>query len=57
MDLIKKSLGVFLVFIWITLFFYVFNMIMPKGLLYVLIAFPTVLFSSIFILRKFDIKI
>ncbi len=53
----KKMIGVFIVIVWITIFYYLFNMIMPKGILYVIIAFPTVLFTSIYILRKFQIKI
>lgn len=53
----KKMIGVFIVIVWITIFYYLFNMIMPKGILYVNIAFPTVLFTSIYILRKFQIKI
>ncbi len=53
----KKMIGVFIVIVWITIFYYLFNMIMPKGILYVITAFPTVLFTSIYILRKFQIKI
>ncbi len=53
----KKMIGVFIVVVWITIFYHLFNMIMPKGILYVIIAFPTVLFTSIYILRKFQIKI
>lgn len=49
----KKMIGVFIVVVWITIFYHLFNMIMP----YVIIAFPTVLFPSIYILRKFQMKI
>ena len=42
---------------WITLFFYYFNMIMPKNIFYWLVALPAVYFSTAFVLRKYGIEI
>ncbi|MCC5803618.1 hypothetical protein [Rossellomorea vietnamensis] len=53
----KKALGIVLMLGWITLFFYYFNMIMPKNILYWLVALPAVYFSSVFVLRKSGIEI
>ncbi|WGG46316.1 hypothetical protein [Rossellomorea sp. DA94] len=54
--MMKKALGIVLMLTWITLFFYYFNMIMPKNILYWLVALPVVYFSSAFVLRKAGFK-
>lgn len=53
----KKTLGIFIVFLWGTIFFYYFNMFMPKGILYIALSFPVVLLTTLFILRKFGFKV
>ena len=40
-----------IVFIWLTLFFYFFNTLMPKNILYSLIALPIVI-TTCYILKK-----
>ena len=52
----KKILGIIIAFIWVTLFFYFYNMFMPKGILYLLIAIPIIFITSLFILRKSGFK-
>lgn len=52
----KKLLGVLVASIWITLFFYFYNEVMPKGILYLVIGFPVVFISTLLILRKSGFK-
>jgi type IV secretory pathway VirB3-like protein len=52
----KKTLGIVITAIWVTVFFYFFNMLMPKGLLYLLICVPIIFVTSLFILRKSGFK-
>lgn len=53
----KKALGILIVFVWGTLFFYFFNMLMPKGILYIVIGFPLILMTTFFILKRFGFKV
>lgn len=53
----KKTLGFFLIFIWVTLFFYFYNMFMPKGIIYIAIGFPIISMTTFFILRKSGFKV
>lgn len=47
-----KKFGVYIIlFIWVTLFMYLYNMVMPKGILYLIIAIPLLLISCSFILK------
>ncbi|NMH68121.1 hypothetical protein HF072_04945 [Bacillus sp. RO3] len=48
----KKALGIAITGIWVTLFFYLFNLWMPKGVLYVVVSIPVILSTSLFILRR-----
>lgn len=48
----KKIIGILIVFIWASFFFYAFNDLMPKNIVYVLIALPIVFITSFYILKK-----
>ncbi len=48
----KKTFGIMIVFIWLTLFFYFFNTLIPKNILYSLIALPIVFMTTAYILKK-----
>lgn len=48
----RKTLGIMILFIWGTLFFYFFNTLMPKNILYLLLAFTIILITSTYILKK-----
>lgn len=48
----KKIIGIFIIFIWVSFFFYVFNDLMTKNVVYVLIALPIVFITSFFILKR-----
>ena len=52
----KKTLGILITCIWVTLFFYFYNMVMPKGIIYLIIAIPIILITTLFILRKSGFK-
>lgn len=52
----KKTLGLLITCIWATLFFYFYNMFMPKGILYLLVAIPIICITTFFILRKSGFK-
>ncbi|CAH0207073.1 hypothetical protein SRABI84_02044 [Peribacillus simplex] len=46
---LAKVLGYLVMFIWVTVFFYYFNMFMPRNLLYFLIGLLVSMFSTFFI--------
>lgn len=45
------------VLVWVTLFMYFYNMIVPKNGLYLLIAIPVLLVTSFSILKLFEKKV
>jgi hypothetical protein len=53
----KKPLGIFIAFTWVTLFFYFSNMLVPKSILYSLVSIPIIIISTLFILRKSGFKL
>ncbi|SCC14558.1 hypothetical protein GA0061094_2675 [[Bacillus] enclensis] len=53
----KKLLGLIITFVWVTMFFYFFNMLVPRGFMYVLISLPVVFISSFFILKISGFKL
>lgn len=53
----KKTLGISIVLIWVTLFFYFFNTLLPKNIFYSLIALLIVSITSTYILKKFGFNI
>lgn len=46
---LAKYLKYIVMFIWVIVFFYNFNMFMPRNLLYLLIGLPVSMFSTFFI--------
>ncbi len=53
-NIMKKILKYIVLFVWTTLFLYVYDMIMPKNFLYILIGIPVLLASSFFLLKIFN---
>ena len=43
-------------FLWIVLFLYFYDMYMPKAILYFIIGIPVVFFSGLFILKIFSLS-
>ena len=41
-------------FLWVVLFLYFFDMYMPKGIYYFIVGIPVLFLSAIFILKMFD---
>ncbi len=52
-----KNLNKYVVlFIWVVLFSYFYDMFMPKNILYFIVELPVLLFSAFFILNFFNKK-
>ncbi|OXS71962.1 hypothetical protein B1B01_06485 [Priestia filamentosa] len=52
--MIMRKLSKYVVlFLWVVLFLYFYNMFMPKGVLYFVVGIPVLFFSSILILKIF----
>ncbi len=50
-----KNLSKYVIlFIWVVLFSYFYDMYMPKGVLYFIIGIPVLLLSAFFILKIFS---
>ena len=50
----KKSKKYIVLFLWVVLFLYFFDMYMPKGIYYFVVGIPVLFLSSVFILKMFD---
>ncbi|MCD1159124.1 hypothetical protein [Peribacillus frigoritolerans] len=50
----KKSKKYIVLFLWVVLFLYFFDMYMPKGIYYFVVGIPVLFLSAIFILKMFD---
>ncbi|CAH0165358.1 hypothetical protein SRABI133_01048 [Peribacillus simplex] len=50
----KKSKKYIVLFLWVVLFLYFFDMYMPKGIYYFVVGIPVLFLSSIFILKMLD---
>ncbi|MEY9869211.1 hypothetical protein ABIE66_004590 [Peribacillus sp. B2I2] len=49
----KKSKKYIVLFLWVVLFLYYFDMYMPKGIYYFIVGIPVLFLSAIFILKMF----
>ncbi|MFJ7362684.1 hypothetical protein ACIQWQ_01015 [Peribacillus frigoritolerans] len=49
----KKSKKYMVLFLWVVLFLYFFDMYMPKGIYYFIVGIPVLFLSAIFILKMF----
>ncbi len=50
-----KNLNKYVVlFLWVVLFSYFYDMFMPKGVLYFIIGIPILFFSAVYILKIFS---
>ncbi|MGM0879219.1 MAG: hypothetical protein ACQEWV_32435 [Bacillota bacterium] len=50
----KKLNKYIVLFLWVVLFLYFYDMFMPKGVLYFLVGIPVLFLSANFIFKVFD---
>lgn len=51
-----KYIKYIVLFVWVVLFLYFFDMFMPKGILYFVVGIPVLFLSSTVIFKFFDNK-
>jgi hypothetical protein len=50
----KKLNKYVVLFLWVIIFLYFYDMFMPKGILYFIIGIPVIFFSALFIFKIFS---
>ncbi|MGZ9819569.1 hypothetical protein ACXM0N_27285 [Peribacillus simplex] len=51
--MMKKLNQYIVLFLWVVLFLYFYDMVMPKGIFYFIVGIPVLFLSAIFILKMF----